>query len=192
MPKSNQMPRRRVHVGDDVAPLEQRENRAHRRHRLTDVDHDRQIERRGRLLGATQTLEIVGAGDIFRQPRLDANDDVAVARNGAADQGYVGAVDVQQLPAGEAGARRNVDQGAADLRRAARILGDRVHVVRPARAGIDPSGHPILQAQRWPILAAAGMGVDVDKARGDDLASCVDRLSHLAGDVGLDRRNPAA
>ncbi len=44
--------RRRVHVGDDIAALEQRQDGAHRRDRLADVDHDRQIEGGGRLLGA--------------------------------------------------------------------------------------------------------------------------------------------
>ena len=64
---------------------------AQRRIVLADVDHDRQIERRGRLLGAAQRLEVVGAGDVVRQPRLDADDDVAIARDGALRQRHVGA-----------------------------------------------------------------------------------------------------
>jgi hypothetical protein len=61
----NAVRRRCVHVRNDVAPLEQWENGAHRRNRLADVDHHRQIERRGRLLRTTQSLKIVGAGDIM-------------------------------------------------------------------------------------------------------------------------------
>src|SRR5262249_45605611 len=41
--------RRRVHMGDDVAALEQREDGAHRRIRLADVDHHWEIEGGGRL-----------------------------------------------------------------------------------------------------------------------------------------------
>src|SRR5580692_6499602 len=66
---------------------------------------------------------------------------------------------------------RDVDQAAADLRRAAHHRGDRVHVVGSARAGIDEAGHTVLQAHRRSLLAAAGMDVDVNQARSDDLAA---------------------
>jgi len=66
LPKSKMMPRRRVQVGDDIASLEQRQYRAHRREILSDVDHHRQIERRRRLLRAPQSLEIVGTADACR------------------------------------------------------------------------------------------------------------------------------
>ena len=62
----------------------------------------------------------------------------------------------------------------------------------PRRAGIDPARHAVLQAQRRPFLAAAGMGVDVDQARRDDLAARIDRFGGVARDVGLDRRDVAA
>jgi len=52
-------------VGDDVAALEQRENGAHRRKRLANVDHDGEIERGGRLLCAPQRFEVVGVGHVF-------------------------------------------------------------------------------------------------------------------------------
>ena len=86
--------------GDKVAALEQRENGAHRRVVLSDMDHHRQIERRRRFLGAPQRLEIVGAGHIVRQARLDANDDIAIARDRPLRQSHVGVVDVVQLAAG--------------------------------------------------------------------------------------------
>ena len=57
--------RRRVHVGDDIAALEQREDGAHRRKRLANVDHHREIEGGGRLLSAPERFEIVGVGHVF-------------------------------------------------------------------------------------------------------------------------------
>ena len=70
--------------------------------------------------------------------------------------------------------------------------GDLIDVVGAARAGIDPAGHAVLQGQLRPFLAAAGMGVDVDQARGDDLAARIDRFGGVARDVGIDRRDLAA
>ena len=81
-----------------------------------------------------------------------------------------------QLAAGSHAGARDVDQAAADLRRAARDGGDCVHVVRAARAGIDPACHAVLQAHRRAFLAAAGMGVDVDQAGRHDLAARIDRV----------------
>ena len=74
--------RRREHVGDDVAALEQIQKLRQRRDRLPHVDHHRQIEGRcADLLRAPQHLVIVRAGDVARQPRLDADDEVAVLRD---------------------------------------------------------------------------------------------------------------
>jgi hypothetical protein len=77
-------------VRDDVAALEQRQDGPHRRVILADMDHHRQVEGRGRLLSAPQCLEIVGAGHIRGQSRLDADHDIAVARDRAARQTHVG------------------------------------------------------------------------------------------------------
>ena len=160
---------------------------------MADVDHHRQIEGGRRLLRAPQRFEIVGAGHVFRQPRLDADDDIAIARDRPLRQGHVGGVDVVQLAAGSdnAGAR-DIHQRAADLRRSSRHRGDLIDVVGAARAGIDPAGHAVLQEQLRPFLAAAGMGVNVDQARRNDLAARIDRLGGVARDVGLDRRDLAA
>jgi hypothetical protein len=130
-----------------------------------------------RLLSAAQRFEVVGARDIVRQAGLDADNDVTIACDGGLGQRDVSSVDVVQLTAGsdDAGAR-DVDQAAANLRRAPGNRGDRIHIVRSARAGIDPAGHAVLQAHRRALLAAAGVGVDVDQAGGDDLAARIDRL----------------
>src|SRR6202035_3335590 len=55
--------------------------------------------------------------------------------------------------------------------------GNRIHIVRSARTGVTPAGRP--------VLAAAGMGVDVDQAWSDDLAPRIDRLNGIARDVGF-------
>jgi hypothetical protein len=181
-----------AYMGDDIAALEQRQDRAHRRERLADVDHDRQIKGGGRLLRASQRFEIVGAGHVFRQSRLDADDDVTIACDRSLRQGHVGGVDVVQLAARSDAGARNIHQGAADLRRSPRDGGDLIDVVGAARAGIDPAGYAVLQGQLRPFLATAGMGVDVDQARGDDLAARIDRLRGVGRDVGVDRRDLAA
>ena len=66
-------------------------------YRLADMDHHRQAEGGGRFLGAPQALEIVGAGHIGRQPRLDADDHIAMARDRPARQADIGAVEVHTV-----------------------------------------------------------------------------------------------
>ena len=80
----NAIGRRRIHVRDDVAALEQRQNRAHRRIILADMNHHRQIEGGSRFLRATQALEIVRFGDVVRHAHLHADDDITVACDRAA------------------------------------------------------------------------------------------------------------
>jgi hypothetical protein len=161
--------------------------------RLPDVDHYREIEGGGRLLCAPERFEIVGIGHVFRQPRLDADDNITMAGDCPLRQSHVGNVHVVQLAAGrnDAGAR-NVHQSAAYLRGCPRNGRDLIDVVRASRAGIDPAGHTVLQQQRRAFIAAAGMGVDVDQSWSDDLAARIDRLGGVARDVGLDRDDPAA
>ena len=155
------------------------EDGAHRREILADVDHHRQIEGRGRFLRAPQRLEIVGIGDVFRHSRLDADDDIVMARDGATRQGNVSEVDVVQFAGwADDAAARDVHQHAADLRRSPRDGSDLIDVVCAARAGIDPACHAVLQGQRRPFLAAAGVSMDVDQARRDDLAA---RIDHVGG-----------
>ena len=182
--------RGRIHVGDDVAALEKGENGAQRRIVLPHMDHDREVERRGRLLRAPQRLEVIGAGDVVRQARLDAHDDIAIARDRALRQGDIGAVDIMQLALGRDDAGPgDVHQDAADLRRATRDGSDLIDIVGAAGAGVDPAGDAILQAHRRPFLASAGMGVNVDQARRDDLSARIDRLGGVTRDICRDRRD---
>ena len=145
------------------------------------------------FLRAAQRLEVVGARDVVGQARLDADDNVTMARDRALRQSHAGGIDVVRLAgrSDDAGPR-DVDQAAAELRRAARDRGNRVHIVRSARAGIDPGGDAVLQTHRRALLTAPGMGVDVDQARNDNLAARIDVLGGIRRDAGLDRRNPAA
>src|SRR5215475_13466345 len=105
----------------------------------------------GRLNGAAascaaQRFEIVGVGHVFRQSRLDADDNVAMARDRPLRQGDVGGVHVVQLAGGRDNADAgNVHQGAAQLGCCPRDGGDLVDIVRAGRAGIDPTGHAVLQ-----------------------------------------------
>ena len=118
---------------------------AHRRIRLANVDH-LEIEGSGRFLRAPQRFQILGVGHVFRQPRLDADDNVAMARNRPLRQGDVGDVHVVQLAARRDDANPgNVHQGAAHLGSCPRDGGDLVDVVRAGRAGIDPTSHTVLQ-----------------------------------------------
>ncbi len=180
-------------MSHDVAALEQREYGAHLREILAHVNHHRQIEGGGRLLCAPQCFEIVGIGDVFRQSRLDADDDIAMARDGTVRQGNVGEVEVVQFAGGgDDAAARDVHQHAADLRRSTRDGRNLIDVVCSARAGIDPARHAVLQGQWRPFLAAGGVSVDVDQTRRDYLAARIDRVEGALRNVGLYRHDAAA
>jgi len=71
--------RGRIHVGDDVAALEQGQDGPPQRDRLPDVDHHRQLERCRRLLHPPQRLELPATSDVLRQSCRDPDDAVAVA-----------------------------------------------------------------------------------------------------------------
>ena len=90
-------------------------------------------------------------------------------------------------PPGATPVRAMLTQGAADLRRCLARRRRFRRCCRLPRAGIDPARYAVLQRQRRSFLAAAGVGVDVDQAGGDDLAARIDRLGGVARDVGLDR-----
>jgi hypothetical protein len=71
------------------------------------MDHYRQIAGRG--LCTSQRFEIVGPSDVGREARLDADDDIAVARDSTSSQIHVGAVEVVQLSAWCDSGARDVD-----------------------------------------------------------------------------------
>ena len=144
------------------------------------------------FLRAAQRFEIVGAGDISRQSRLDADHHIAMARNRTARERDIGTIEIMQLTAGtdDAGTR-DVHQQAADLRRAARDCGAVVDVIGAARAGIDPAGDAVLQRQRRAVFRACRVAVYIDQTRRDDFAACVDHFG-AAGDRRFDRNDLAA
>src|SRR5262245_40322675 len=79
----------RKHMCDEIAPFKQGEKLRQGRHRLSHMDHDRQIERRGRLLSTPQDLEIILARHVSGKPCFDPADDVAILRDRFASRGDV-------------------------------------------------------------------------------------------------------
>ena len=155
--------RRREHMRDDIAALEQSDKLGQRRDRLAHVNHHRQAEARGHFLRAIQHLEIVLAGDISRQPRLDADDEVAVLRNRVLRRADVGPRNVHRVAFGQDAGATDVDQHAAPLRRRLRD-GNRVaDVIGPLRSRVDPPGHAIRKAQPRTLCGSSGVRVDVDQ-----------------------------
>jgi hypothetical protein len=145
------------------------------------------------LLRAPQRLEIVVSHHVVRQPRLDADDHVAMARNRPAHQGDIGAVEVHQLPVGHDAGSRDIDEHAPQVRRG---LGDGyrfIDAVGALRSRIDEGGHAVLETQLRAALAAGGMGVDVDQTGDHDLAARIDDFrGAFRRNVGFQRGNPAA
>jgi hypothetical protein len=116
-----------------------------------------------------------------------------MAGDGALRQRDIGHVDVMQFAArSDDAGTRDVDQDTAGLRGAACNSRNLVDVVGAARPGIDPGGHTVLQAHRRTVLAEAGMGVNVDQTRRDNLAMRVDRLGGIARDIFRNRNDLAA
>jgi hypothetical protein len=80
-----------------------------------------------------------------------------------ANKGYVGPVDIHQFAAGEAGARRDVDQSPA-----------------------DPASTMPVTPSCSAILGAAGVSVDINQPRSDYLPTRIDGVDSIADDVGFD------
>ena len=91
----------RVHVGDDVAPLQQREDGGQWRGRLTDVHHHGEVERLDGGPRATHRFKILIAHDGPRETRFHADDDIAVTGDCRASRGDVGAAHVHELAVAE-------------------------------------------------------------------------------------------
>jgi hypothetical protein len=160
---------------------------------LSDMNHDREIEGPCDLLRTAQGFEVVDARHIVRQACLDADDHVPIALDGCLRHRHAGRVEIVQLArrCDDAGAR-DIDEAAADLRRAPRNRRHRVDVVCAAGAGVDPAGHPVLKAHRRAFLAAAGVGVDVDQACSHEFTARIDGRGGFSCDAGFDCGDPAA
>ncbi len=122
-----------------------------RRDGLPHVDHHGQAEGGGHFLRAPKHLVIVLARDIPRQPRLDADDEVAVLRDRVARRIDIRALQVHRVAFGQDAGAPDVDQHAALLRRRSRD-GNRVaDVIGALRSRIDPPGHAVLQHEAGPL-----------------------------------------
>ena len=83
---------------------------------LPHVNHHRQVEGAGHLLRTPKHLVIVLAGDIARQPRFHADDEIAVLGDGVARRGHVGADEIHRVAFGQDAGAPDVDQNASLLR----------------------------------------------------------------------------
>ena len=128
-----------------------------RRDRLAHVDHHRQIEGGDDLLRAPQHLVVVGAGDVARQPRLDADDDVAVLRDGVARRADIGAAEVHGVAVGQDAGAPDVDQHAARLRRRPGDGRRLLDAIGALRSRIDEPGDAVREAERRAVLDAGGV-----------------------------------
>ena len=60
------------------------------------------------------------------------------------------------------------------------------------RAGIDEPGHAVLQHEPGPRRSPRGMGMNVDETGNHQPAACVDALSRVTREAGLDGDDAAA
>ncbi len=183
--------RRGEQVRDDVAGLEQRQQLAQRRRALPHVDHDGQAERFDGLLRALQDLDVVRADDGLGQPRLDADDIVAVPLDGGACCADVRERKVLRVAVRQNSAAADVDEHAPRLRRGSRHRDDGVDAVRARRARVDPAGDAVAQQHSRAFRIASRMRMDVDQSGHDELAARVERCGRLGGERGFDRRDSA-
>jgi hypothetical protein len=127
----------RVQVRDDIARLEQREEVRQRRHGIAHVNHHRQLQRRSDRLRPPQRFHVVLAGYRARQPRLHANDEVAMRGDDFLRGLHVNAADVHQLAVGQDARARNVQQNANPIGRALGCVDHFVNAVNALRARVD-------------------------------------------------------
>ena len=207
LPTSNTMPRRRAaSTSGSSRPLsstiafggganmcvtmspgfKQRQQLAQRRRALPHVDHDGQAERLDGLLRALQDFDVVRADDGLGEPRLDADDVVAVPLDGGACRADVGQREVLRVAVRQNSAAADVDEHAPRLRRGSRDRDDGVDAVGAGRARVDPARDAVAQQHRRAFRVASRMRMDVDQAGHDELAARVERRGRLGGERGFD------
>ena len=134
---------------------------------LAHVNHDRNAERTGDRLRPPQRLEVVRRRRRLRQPRLDADDEVAMPLDGVARGRDVDVGEVLGVAVGD-------DAGFRPMLISTRIRS----AAPPSRDGDDSSMRsapcepaststvtPSARQSGGTVLLAAGVGVDVDQAR---------------------------
>ncbi len=112
--------RRRKEVRDDVAALQEVDQLPQRRGRLPHVNHQGQVEGACRLLCAAEHLDVVGPHDVARQPRLHADDVVAMLRDRIPGGGDIGPRKIHRVATRQDAATSDVDEDAPLLRRRSR------------------------------------------------------------------------
>ena len=127
----------------------------------------------------------------FRQPCLDTDDMVAIARDGRLGGVDVGQRKIVRATLGQDALAANVDQ---DTRRLGRRPRDRHHIanlVRACRPRIHPSRHAVRQADARAVVVLRVVAMDIEEPRHDELARRIDHLGGGNVDVRGDRRDTA-
>src|SRR5262249_38120028 len=157
--------RRREHVRDDITGLEQVNQFRQGGHRLSHMDHDRQVERAGGLLGTPQHLVIVAARNVAREASFDAADDVPVFGDGVCRGGDIGAVDIHGVAVWQNARAPDVDQYAAWLRGGFGDCNRFTDAIGSLRSRIYETSHTVRETERRAVLYPGRMGVNVDQTR---------------------------
>ena len=140
---------------------------------------------------ASSTSTSFAPVDGLRQPRLHADDVVAMPLDCGARGADVGECEILGVAVGQDAGAADVDQHAARLRRRPRDRDDGVDAVGARRARVDPARDAVAQQHAGTFQVAARMRVDVDQARHDELAAGVERRGALGRERGLDGRDSA-
>ena len=131
-------------------------------------------------------LDVVRADDGLGQPRLDADDIVAVPLDRGACRADVRECKVLRVAVRQNSAAADVDEHAARLRRRSRDRDDGVDAVGARRARVDPARDAVAQQHARAFHVAARMRMDVDQSGHDELAARVERCGRLGGERGFD------
>src|SRR3954454_16822460 len=87
----------RKHVRDGITRFEDGQKLRQWRRGLTHMDHDWQMEYRSDFLGTPEDLNIVRAGHVPRQPRLNSGDHFTISPDRLPGGADVGAADVHRV-----------------------------------------------------------------------------------------------
>ena len=135
---------------------------------------------------APQHLDVLVADDGRGQPRFHADDVVAVLFDRGARGADVGELQILRVALRQDPGAPDVHEHAALLRAGFRDRDDRIDAVGAGRARIDVTRDAVLQAERGAFHVASRVRMDVDQARHDELAACVEHARAAGIERGLD------
>ena len=121
------------------------------------------------------------ARDVAGEARLDADDPLPVAFDGAARGRDVYAREIHEFAHGLYAARRDVDEDARAVGRGLDNLHEIVDIFVARGTGIDERGDAVLQACGGRHARGAEMRMDIDQAGHDKLAGGVESFTGIPG-----------